>query len=267
MRMLAEPRRAAPVDCPYLPDRAFVQDYFFADGLDEAEFGVLLDAGWRRFGNFFFRPACPGCRLCIPLRLDAANLAPTRSQRRVLSRGRDVVMDAVPPNPTDEAWEVYRAHSEGQFGRRVHRAEFERTFFDQSVPSVQTEYRLDGILIGLGFLDLAADGASSVYFSFHPDWAKYSPGTLSVLMESAWIRRKGLRWYYLGYWVPGCDSMEYKARFVPHELLDWKTGAWVVPHLHPAVAVDADAETDAETVDGTADRTADALESRNTGGG
>jgi arginine-tRNA-protein transferase len=30
--------------------------------------------------------------------------------------------------------------------------------------------------------------------------------------------RRGLPFVYLGYYVPGCPSMEYKPRFVPNEI-------------------------------------------------
>ena len=38
--------------------------------------------------------------------------------------------------------------------------------------------------------------------------------------------RLGLQHYYLGYVVPGCDRMAYKAGFAPHQLLDWDDGLW-----------------------------------------
>jgi len=230
VKLLSEPRIAAPVECPYLPDRSFVQHYFFADELDESEYGVLLDSGWRRFGKFFFRPGCPGCFQCRPIRVDVHRLKPSASQRRVISRGKRIVMEVVDPAPSDEAWRVYRNHSKGQFGREESRSRFEKTFFDRTaVPSLQTEYRLDNHLIALGFLDVSDEGMSSVYFAFDPEWSGYSPGTLSVFRESELARTSGKRWYYLGYWVEGCRSMEYKARFKPHQLYDWDLQHWDYP--------------------------------------
>ncbi len=166
MRFLSDLRTADPVDCPYLPNRSFIQEYFFADSLSHREFSRLLAAGWRRFGNFFFRPNCPGCVRCIPIRVDVRSLSPTRSQRRIITRGRDVRMEAVEPRPSDEAWLVYSEHSLSQFGKGTDREDFERTFFDKAVPAFQTEYRLDGNLIALGFLDAGDEGMSSAYFSF-----------------------------------------------------------------------------------------------------
>ncbi len=233
MNLLSVPTRAEAVECPYLPDRQFIQEYFFATGLDDHEYGVLLASGWRHFGTFFFRPACDGCRQCIPIRIDADALEPTKSQRRVLKKGTGIQMEAVPPRATDEAWNVYKTHSRSQFNKEVIRDDFERIFFDPAVPALQTEYRLDNKLIGLGFLDVADKGFSSVYFSFNPEFSRYSPGILSILLESTLARLNMKKWYYLGFWVPGNDSMEYKARFLPHQLYDWEKEAWVTPKEHP----------------------------------
>ncbi len=236
MKLFSEPDKAAPVECPYLPERSFIQDYFFAANLDEHEYGVLLNAGWRRFGKFFFRPDCPFCNQCKPIRVDALLIKPSRSQRRVITRGKNIVMEAVQPAATDEAWRVYRNHSKGQFNREESRNHFEETFFDASVvPSLQTEYRLDNKLIALGFLDISDEGMSSVYFAFDPEWAEYSPGILSVFRESELVMQWGKKWYYLGYWVPGCQSMDYKARYNPHQLLNWNNKAWESVEKPPVI--------------------------------
>ena len=226
MRLLTDPAVAPPVDCPYLPDRDFVQEYFFAADLDEADMQVLIGSGWRHFGHFFFRPRCPECRLCTPIRVDSHRLEPTRSQKRILRRGAGIEMTVVEPRATDEVWEVYRRHSWKQFGREPDREEFQKTFLTLAAPTLQTEYRVAGELAGVGFIDLTADGVSSIYFSFHPDWARCSLGYLSVFRESAYARSRDLRWYYLGYWVPGCPTMDYKKKFVPHQLYDWTLKKW-----------------------------------------
>lgn len=233
MRLLSEPDTAAPVECPYLPERSFIQDYFFATDLDSHEFGILLNAGWRRFGKYFFKPSCLNCSMCIPIRIDTEQLSPTSSQRRVINRGAEIRMDAVVPHATDEAWQVYRNHSAGQFGREVSRQDFEKTFFDLAVPAVQTEYRMDGTLLALGFLDISDEGMSSVYFAFDPEWSRYSTGILSIFREAELVRSTGGRWYYLGYWVPGCKSMDYKARYGPHQLYDWELREWVSSEDYP----------------------------------
>jgi arginine-tRNA-protein transferase len=69
---------------------------------------------------------------------------------------------------------------------------------------------------------------STVYFFFDLEESRRSLGTFSALIEIETARRLDLPYYYLGYWVPGCRKMEYKAALGPHELLigqAWTAGA------------------------------------------
>jgi len=226
VRLDGPPRDAEPVACPYLPDRQFVQRYFFGtDGtLDDAE--NILSAGWRRFGQFFFRPHCVDCQACRPVRVDASRIQLSASQKRIWRKNDDVRFEVVDLRPKDEYFELYAHHSLTRFGQEAHREDFERTFFLKSIPSFLTEYRVNGRLAGLGFCDEAHDGLSSVYFVFHEDFGSRSLGIYSLLREARLAVERGRRWYYLGYWVQGNATMAYKGRFFPRQILDWKTGQW-----------------------------------------
>jgi arginine-tRNA-protein transferase len=70
-------------------------------------------------------------------------------------------------------------------------------------------------------------GLSLIYFYYDPDERDRSPGTWNVLCGLAEAARRRLPHVYLGYFVSGCRSLEYKARFTPNEVLDWATGEWV----------------------------------------
>jgi len=223
VRVDGPPRDAPPIECPYLPGRTFVQNHFFGLDADPDEAASLQAAGWRRFGLFFFRPHCPGCQACRPVRL-AAQLSPSPSQRRVWTKNADVEFAVAPLEYRDEYYEVYANHSLARFGRTTDPQEFRESFFTAAVPAFVTEYRVAGRLAGLGFCDQGADGLSSVYFVFHSDFAARSLGTYSVLRECALAAERGLRWYYLGYWVEGNATMDYKGRFHPRQVMDWSTG-------------------------------------------
>jgi arginine-tRNA-protein transferase len=220
-----EPRLAPPVECPYLPNRNFVQRYFFGDSADETELGGLLNAGWRRFGTFFFRPDCPGCRACVPVRL-ALPLTLTDSQKRVWRKNEDVEFSVAELVPKPEYYELYREHSLSRFGKPTDPEEFRSAFFDEAAPAFVTEYRVEGRLAGLGFCDRADDALSSVYFVFGDAFASRSLGTYSILRECALAQELGLKWYYLGYWVQGNATMAYKGKFFPRRMMDWETGNW-----------------------------------------
>jgi len=74
---------------------------------------------------------------------------------------------------------------------------------------------------------MGADSLSSVYFFFDPDYSKLGIGTFSILKEIEHARSLDLPYYYLGYYVPGCDSMEYKDSFRPREHYDWEEKRWI----------------------------------------
>ena len=74
-------------------------------------------------------------------------------------------------------------------------------------------------LVAVDLVDETPHALSSVYFYFHPDYAKLSLGIASVLFEADWARRRGRDHVYLGYRVLGCPSVAYKQQFGAHELL------------------------------------------------
>jgi len=220
------PRKAPEAPCPYFPDRIFVQRYFFGLEASPDETSALLAAGWRRFGTFFFRPDCPGCQACVPVRLDAAGLELSPSQRRVWRLNQDVEAAVVPLEYREEYYELYRHHSQVRFGKETDADDFRTTFFEAAVPAFLTEYRLEGRLAALGFCDEGYDALSSVYFVFHNDFADRSLGIYSVLWECRLAAARGRRWYNLGYWVQDNATMAYKGKFHPRQLLNWNTDLW-----------------------------------------
>ena len=63
-----------------------------------------------------------------------------------------------------------------------------------------------------------------VYSFFDPDITRNSIGTHVILDHVQLATELGLDHVYLGYWVPGSDKMDYKARFSPLEFHD--RGTW-----------------------------------------
>lgn len=225
--------------CPYLPGRQRQFEYFWAVDLSASELGALLEQGWRKFGPYYFRPVCPGCRACVPVRIAADEFTPSRSQKRVLRRNRDLEVDFGPLHFTDRVFEIYSLHSQTRFGEQNGLEDFLAGFYIASCPALQIDLRLGDQLIGVGFLDRADHALSSVYFCFDPAFADRNPGTFSILQEIEQVRRLGLTYHYLGYFVPGCRHMLYKDHFRPREHLDWTDGRWKRATAPPGSPTDA----------------------------
>jgi arginine-tRNA-protein transferase len=220
-------KRSDISQCHYLPDRQWRFEYFYASGLSGEELGQLLEKGWRKFGLYFFRPVCPDCRACIPIRVLVDEFSPSRSQRRILRRNAGCEVRFGPLRYNDRIYEIYADHSENRFGREdAHPEEFMASFFTRSCPSLQSEYHVDNTLAGVGFIDRSTDALSSVYFIYDTEYEYLGLGTFSVIREIGYARDLGLKYYYLGYYIPECIKMAYKGRFRPFELYDWGKGRW-----------------------------------------
>ena len=212
-------------DCPYL-DRSAKNEYFFAMELDHEEMNYYLSHGWRKFGWYYFRPACENCSACIPLRVMVNQFKYSRSQRKVLNKNKDTEMKVCHLEYRDEIYELYKKHSHERFKQPTAKQDFIETHFFPSCPGLQTEYYVDGKLVAVGFLDHSSQALSSVYFVYDTDYSRLSLGTYSALKEIELTQKMNLNYYYLGYWIAENQSMAYKNRYYPHQLYNWETMEW-----------------------------------------
>ena len=86
--------------------------------------------------------------------------------------------------------------------------------------------------------DVCPESLSSVYFYFDPAEARRGLGTFGAVYEIEFARARGIGHYYLGYWVAGCQAMDYKANFRPCEILH-PDGVWRAQEAGAAHATQA----------------------------
>lgn len=217
---------AEPEACPYLPGRTARMEWRMATSLPAAQYEQLLQRGWRRFGGTLFRPACQSCRECRSLRVEVGRFASSKSQRRATRRNEQVRVVTQPASVSPQHVELFNAYHADMHRRRgwpaeeIDELEYSWTFLGGAADfAYEMLYYQEERLIGVGLIDLLPASSSSVYFFHDPDWRARSPGTFSLLREIQAARDSGRAHHYLGYWIAGCQSMSYKARFRPHELL------------------------------------------------
>lgn len=235
--------------CSYLPEQRSTMVYRLAMRLSDARYEALLARGWRRFGRTLFRPVCAACRACQSLRVRIPEFRASRSQRRAASRLSDLQLTIRRPGLSDEHLSLYNRyhldmhHRRGWPFREINRDQYFESFLDGNFTFAREfQYRQAGRLVGLGLVDLTASAMSSVYFIHDPAYRDAGIGTYSVLCEIAEGRRTGRRHLYLGYYIRDCQSMNYKNRYAPHEILQQYVSDDTEPSWQPADSSRDDAQ-------------------------
>jgi arginyl-tRNA--protein-N-Asp/Glu arginylyltransferase len=154
-----------------------------------------------------------------------ATFAPSKNQRRVLARARQIRVEVGVPRVDDLRLALYRrwhARREGDRGWKpdsLDAKSYEMQFAFPHPAAREYSYWLDGALIGIGIMDDLPGSLSAVYCYYEPAHAALSLGTVNVLTALRRASEAGKRYVYLGYRVEDCASLSYKGRFVPQERL------------------------------------------------
>ena len=209
----------APVSCPYLSggaERKLVVELGGPDGA--ALFADLSRAGFRRSHGFAYRPACRGCRKCVPVRIVVEAFQPTRSLRRVARRNEDLHYAVLPARATREQYRLFLAYQRQRHGSSdmadMTFGDYRDMVEDSPVQTWLVETRdVEGTLVGGLLVDRTADALSAAYSFFDPAQPRRSLGTQAVLWLVEHARTLRLPYVYLGYWVDGSATMDYKRRF------------------------------------------------------
>lgn len=211
--------------CPYLPGQvARLPLRLPTRDLTHEEFEERLRAGDRRQGVLLYRPQCPSCRACEAIRLDVEQFRARRTHRRILERGRRALsIGWGRPEADERRVELYNLHKQHRGldadQEPISLEHYEEFLGKSCCDSHELRLHQGQRLVGVAIVDRASDSLSAVYCYYDPECERYSLGTLAILLELEQCRRWGLRHLYLGLYVGGCEAMEYKARFLPHERL------------------------------------------------
>ncbi len=227
-------RYVAPLSqCSYLPDRDSQMVYAVIDEITKEEYLALIHLGWRRFGYMLFRPECPNCRACEPIRVPVAEFKANRSQRRIIKMNSgkiDLVIGE--PSIDEERIALYVAHHEHHSETRGWREtdfgsalDSINNFTVSPLPVQEWAYYLDGQLVAIAYVDQLPNGFSGIYFYHSPAHRNYSLGNWICISMIEKAKELGFPYVYFGYYVAGNISMEYKAAFAPNQILQ-PDGSW-----------------------------------------
>lgn len=212
--------RDSVTPCPYLPGRRFTAENFISPVLEAHETDRLLEAGFRHFGSYYFRPVCDACTRCVPIRVDVRRHRDSRSERRIIRENNDLITVPGAPSPSRRAFSLYRMHQERfENSPSTTYEQFVRSFFSPTLGNTQLSVYFEGILVSVLHLDVTSTSISAVYCYFDTGLEHRSLGTYSILSGLRFAAEMQVSHYYLGYIVAGNHHMAYKSRFRPSEIL------------------------------------------------
>ena len=217
---------APPGPCGYLPEQTWTLEYDIALTATAKDYEQRMEQGWRRFGRAMFRPQCESCRACEPIRIVVERFQPDRSQRRVRQLNEGVVQLRIGQPKVSKAkldlYDRYHTYQAGAKGWPEHPAKdpesYANSYIENPFPTEEWCYYHRSRLVGVGYVDSLPRAMSGIYFFYDPDHRQRSLGTWNILCMLEEATKRGIPHLYLGYYVAKCQSMLYKARFLPCEV-------------------------------------------------
>jgi len=180
-------------------------------------YSQLITHGFRRSGNLAYRPHCINCQACVPVRINIANFTLSRSQKRCLSRNKNVSMNVLSASFNPEHFDLYSRYLAARHqgaGMDNPTQESYLNFLTSSWSDTKfIEFREDNQLLAVAVTDVVHDGLSALYTFFDPNLAKRSLGSYGILQQIKLAQDQDIPWLYLGYWIEDCQKMQYKQNF------------------------------------------------------
>ncbi|MFK8066673.1 MAG: arginyltransferase [Gammaproteobacteria bacterium] len=208
--------------CSYLPDQKSTS-VFAEPGLPKTKAiqTWLSEQGFRRSGEFIYRPYCQNCSACLATRIPIKNFKLSRNQKRTWKKNQDLTVEIKPAEFDQAHFDLYKRyissrHAGGGMDNPTTDSYMQFLSSEWSETSF-IEFRLDQKLAAIAVVDQLDNALSAVYTFFDPDLNQRSLGRYAILYEIDYAQRNNLEWIYLGYWIKACQKMSYKQDYQPQE--------------------------------------------------
>lgn len=214
-----------PHGCSYLAEKSARMVFLDpAHRIDVVTLSELSRMGFRRSGDFVYRPECHLCRQCLSCRVPVNEFKMNSTQKKAWKRNQDLTMKIVSTQDANimhyQLYERYinERHADGDMFPPSY-DQFEKFLIHSCSDSFFLELWKDDHLISVSTCDTLDDGISAVYTFFDPNESRRSLGVFAILKQIEYVKSLQQDYVYLGYWVPHSQKMNYKSQYAPFELL------------------------------------------------
>lgn len=199
--------------------------------IDVLTLSDLSRTGFRRSGEYVYKPECHSCRQCLSCRIIVDVFTMNSQQKKAWKKNQDLHMKITPINKANnQHYQLYEKyinarHQDGDM-YPPSPEQFKSFLLNSCTESFFLELWKDKQLLSVSTCDVLDDGLSAVYTFFDPNESKRSLGVFAILKQIEYVKSLNLDFVYLGYWVPHSKKMNYKSQYSPFDLLidgQWQT--------------------------------------------
>lgn len=210
--------------CSYLDNKQERKIFTIMDDPGQTyEYESLIKLGFRRSHNILYNQVCDSCNLCKSIRISCLNFKPSKSEKRVLKKNCNVFQKNLKAEPSLKQFKLFKKYLKFKHDK----SEMNEMNYDDykkmmEAPGIETqiyEYYYQDELAACVISDFLDDAISMVYSFYSENFLKNSMGKFMILDHFELANKLNKKYVYLGYWVEGCDKMDYKSKFNSSEIL------------------------------------------------
>ena len=191
-------------------------------------FQDLIEKGFRRSGQYIYKPNCKSCTACIPIRLPVQKFLFSKTQKRIYKKHGYFKVREASLAFNQKHFDLYLKYQNKRHSYinndQNNLDDYNDFLIKSNVKSKFIEFWDGDLLKIVSIVDIVSDGISAVYTFYDPHDEKVSYGTYSIIWLINWCKAQQLKYMYLGYWIGECNKMKYKTNFKPYKL--YINGYW-----------------------------------------
>lgn len=179
--------------CGYLPNHMAQSLIASPQHLVNSQvYSQLIQQGFRRSGQYVYRPHCEHCNACIPVRILVNEVNYSRNQKRIFKQYDDLQIQVLPTTFNAEHFALYQHYQKARHTNPVNpddtvvvdNEESYRSFLcATNVETVIVEFRQNDLLKMVSIVDILQNGISAVYTFFDTLNKRDSLGTYNILWQ------------------------------------------------------------------------------------